>query len=75
MDDMSVAPTSAARPPTAASRGATGPRDLRDWMTRIEAIGQLKRITAQVTRDEEMGAITYMAHQTIDAPALLFENI
>src|SRR2546422_5378598 len=26
-------------------------------------------------RDEEMGAITYLAHQTIGAPALLFERV
>lgn len=53
----------------------TAPLDLRDWMTRIEAIGQLRRIKAPVDLDEEMGAITYMAHQELGSPALLFENI
>jgi len=52
-----------------------GPRDLREWIARVEAIGQLTRITEEVSRDEEMGAITYLAHQQIGAPALLFENI
>src|SRR3989442_13622429 len=51
------------------------PHDLREWITRVEAIGQLQRITAEVDRDEEMGAITYMAHQSLGAPALLFERI
>jgi UbiD family decarboxylase len=41
----------------------------------VEALGQLRRITEPVSRDEEMGAITYMAHQEIGAPALLFESI
>ena len=72
MEEMSVSPgppTSSASPPSA------GPRDLRDWIGRVEAIGQLKRITEEVGRDEEMGAITYLAHQTICAPALLFERV
>jgi len=50
------------------------PRDLRDWIERAEAIGQIHRVRAEVDRDE-MGAITYMAHQTIGAPAPLFERI
>jgi UbiD family decarboxylase len=62
MDEMVVAPGRA-------------PRDLREWIAAAERIGQLKRITAPVSRNEEMGAITYMAHQEIGAPALLFENI
>lgn len=51
------------------------PLDLREWISRAEAIGQVQRIAAPVDPDEEMGAITYMAHQTIGAPALLFEEI
>jgi 4-hydroxy-3-polyprenylbenzoate decarboxylase len=49
--------------------------DLRQWMARVEAIGQLRRITEEVDWNEEMGAIAYMAHQEINAPALLFEDI
>ncbi|MBI4593276.1 MAG: UbiD family decarboxylase [Candidatus Rokubacteria bacterium] len=55
--------------------GVRAARDLREWITAVEAIGQLRRITEEVSRNEEMGAITYMAHQQIGAPALLFENI
>src|SRR5204863_5314351 len=51
------------------------PRDLREWIERLEAIGQVQRVREEVDPDEEMGAITYMAHQTINAPALLFERI
>src|SRR5262249_59406962 len=73
MEEMSLsvgAPTTEA----VASPGQA-PRDLRAWIDAIERIGQLTRITEEVSRNEEMGAITYMAHQEINAPALLFENI
>ncbi len=76
MDEMAVGPGRAV--PGAERGGAPaprGPRDLREWMTAVEAIGQLRRITREVSRNEEMGAITYMAHQTINAPALLFERV
>jgi len=75
MDEMSVGvPTPPAR--TAGVAGnRTAPRDLREWIMAVEPLGQLHRIKEEVARDEEMGAITYMAHQTINAPALLFERI
>src|SRR5688572_9208704 len=61
---------------TTADGGASAaPRDLREWLARVEAIGQARRITQPVDWNEEMGAITYMAHQEINAPALLFESI
>ena len=50
------------------------PVDLRDWLERIEEAGELRRITAQVRLDEELGAITYMAARDEAAPALLFDN-
>src|SRR5688572_12824010 len=80
MEEMSVAPGVPGSPqPGSAQPGpspsGSGPRDLRDWSTRVEAIGQRKRLSEEVGRDEEMGAITYMAHQEIGAPALLFERI
>ena len=51
------------------------PRDLREWITRVESLGQLTRVRDEVDWNEEMGAITYMAHQTLGAPAVLFERI
>ena len=75
MEEMSVGvPTRTAR--TAGVAGnRTAPRDLREWIMAVEPLGQLQRIKEEVERDEEMAAITYMAHQTINAPALLFERI
>ncbi len=75
MEDMSAGRSTARRPAAASVRAIEAPRDLRDWIARIEAIGQLRRITEPVSRNEEMGAITYLAHQEIGAPALLFERI
>jgi len=50
-------------------------RDLREWMARVEQLGELKRITREVDWDEEMGAITYLVGKQEGGPALLFENI
>ncbi|HZF04154.1 MAG TPA: UbiD family decarboxylase [Patescibacteria group bacterium] len=75
MEETSPAAPLGAPARGAASDGGHAPRDLRDWIARTEAIGQIRRIREEVSRDEEMGAITYLAHQEIGAPALLFENI
>jgi UbiD family decarboxylase len=58
----------------AAAQGPA-PRDLREWLERVEATGGLRRITAEVDWDQEMSAITYLAQQRVGAPALLFENV
>ncbi|MEK7879526.1 MAG: UbiD family decarboxylase, partial [candidate division NC10 bacterium] len=50
-------------------------RDLRDWLDRVEGIGLLMRIKAEVDWDEEMAAISHMVGQEQSAPALLFETI
>lgn len=48
--------------------------DLREWITLLEEIGELKRISAEVDWNGELGAITRMnSHK--NGPALLFENI
>src|SRR5438874_1504690 len=49
--------------------------DLRDWLERVEEMGELRRITKEVDPIEEMGAITYMVGKHIGSPALLFVNI
>ena len=51
-----------------------GWRDLRDWLSLIEAHGLLQRINCPVDPDEEVAAITFMATRREDTPALLFEN-
>jgi UbiD family decarboxylase len=48
--------------------------DLRGWITRLEKDGELRRITAQVDWDRELGAITRRVLET-KGPALLFESI
>lgn len=51
-----------------------GARDLREWLARIEAAGQLKHIEAPVDLDQELAAIALLATQQEDAPALLFSR-
>ena len=51
-----------------------GFRDLREWIGKLEAEGELKRITVKVDWDEEIGAIVRKAFAE-RGPALLFENI
>ncbi len=48
--------------------------DLREWINKLEAEGELKRITAKVDWNLELGQITRKAIKE-HAPALLFENI
>src|SRR5438128_8785612 len=48
--------------------------DMREWMRLLEKAGELRRITAEVDWDREIGAI---ARRVLEkkGPALLFENI
>jgi 4-hydroxy-3-polyprenylbenzoate decarboxylase len=66
--------TPTARQHAAPQAGRRGARDLREWLARIEAAGELKRIDAPVDLDQELAAIAYMAAQREDAPALLFSR-
>lgn len=70
--------TAVARQRAAAPAGADaarrGARDLREWLARIEAAGELKHIGAPVDLDQELAAVAYMAAQREDAPALLFSR-
>lgn len=56
--------------------GATQPvQDLREWLERVEQMGELVRVQQPVDRDEEMSAISYLvAKQKPVGPAVLFEN-
>lgn len=49
--------------------------DLRDWLAKVESMGQLRRITREVDPIEEMSAIDYLVGKQLGSPALLFENI
>ena len=48
--------------------------DLDLWLEQVEAMGELKRITAEVSPDLEAAHITYLVGLE-KSPALLFENI
>src|SRR5262249_8651265 len=48
--------------------------DLDLWLEKVEAMGELKRITAEVDPDLEAATITYLVGLE-KSPALLFENI
>jgi UbiD family decarboxylase len=54
-------------------RGANS-SDLDAWLEKVEALGELKRITAEVDPDLEAATITYLVGSE-RSPALLFENI
>jgi UbiD family decarboxylase len=49
-------------------------QDLREWLSRVERMGELVRIGQPVDRDEEMAAITYLVAKQQPSPAVLFEN-
>src|ERR1700746_298389 len=78
--DMSV-PVSMKDDPSQSDREAVGARsrapnssDLDAWLEKVEALGELKRITAEVDPDLEAATITYLVGSE-KSPALLFENI
>src|SRR5215469_2914822 len=50
-------------------------RDLREWLALVETSGGLRRISAAVDSVEELAAITFLAGRTLEAPALLFDNL
>ena len=49
-------------------------KDFRAYLSKLEEIGDLKRISAEVDWDEEIGAITFEG-LVRRSPALIFENI
>ena len=57
-----------------ARRTAAPIRDLREWLARVEASGELLRIPHAVSLDQEMSAITYLMAKRAESPALLFDN-
>ena len=57
-----------------AQRTAAPIRDLREWMARVEATGELLRIPHAVSLDQEMSAITYLMAKRSHSPALLFDH-
>jgi len=49
-------------------------QDLREWLARVDAMGELVRVREPVDRDEEMSAISYLVAKQQPSPAVLFER-
>ena len=49
-------------------------QDLREWLERVEEIGELVRVDKPVERDEEMSAIGYLLAKQKPSPAVLFNK-
>lgn len=64
----------AANKPRSAKPVATPIRDLRDWLKRVEDIGELLRISEPVDTEEEMSAVSYLVAKQTPSPAILFDN-
>ena len=50
-------------------------QDLREWLERVEAMGDLVRVKDSVSCEEEMSAIGYLVAKQKPSPAILFDNI
>src|SRR5277367_378909 len=73
---VSVAPEKQAQSDSQSNQLRTKPNssDLDEWLAKVEAMGELKRISAEVDPDLEAATITYPVGSE-KSPALLFENI
>src|SRR6266542_340552 len=60
--------------PLPAQAAETKWRDLREWLARVDALGELKRVTG-ATSEEDIGAITEMLDHTEGSPCVLFDEI
>ncbi len=50
-------------------------KSLGDWLAKVEDLGELARIEAEVDPNLEMSTITYLSGKQVGGPTLLFENI
>ena len=63
-----------AKPLPAQAAAETRWRDLREWLARVDALGELKRVTG-ANSEEDIGAITEMLDHTEGSPCVLFDEI
>ena len=61
-------------PESSASAPARPIQDLREWLVRVEEIGELVRVREPVDPEEEMSAVSYLLAKRQPSPAVLFEN-
>jgi 4-hydroxy-3-polyprenylbenzoate decarboxylase len=59
---------------TGTQAAVTPVQDLRDWMARVEGIGEFLRIKEPIDCIEEMSAISYLVAKQTPSPAILFEQ-
>lgn len=50
-------------------------QDLREWLERVEALGDLVSVKDSVSCEEEMSAIGYLVAKQKPSPAIIFDNI
>jgi 4-hydroxy-3-polyprenylbenzoate decarboxylase len=50
-------------------------QDLREWLERVEQMGDLVHVKEPVSSEEEMSAIGYLVAKQKPSPAVLFDNI
>src|SRR3974390_666183 len=74
MQKLAEAPGSRSRKIAAKPATNAPVADLRDWLARVVALGELSRVGAPVDRDEEMSAISYLVAKQHPSPAVLFEQ-
>src|SRR6266581_3386971 len=60
--------------PLQAQAAETKWRDLREWLARVDSLGELKRVTG-ANSEEDIGAITEMLDHTEGSPCVLFDEI
>jgi 4-hydroxy-3-polyprenylbenzoate decarboxylase len=62
---------------TTAQNGQNAPKSdsLDAWLSRADAIGEIKVISAETDPELEMSTIAYLSGKEIGSPALLFDNI
>ena len=68
----SKSPKPSRKPPKASARRPI--QDLREWLARVDKIGELVKVQKAVDRDEEMSAISYLVAKQEPSPAVLFER-
>ena len=73
MNDIAGTPVATAKKIGSAKVGRGPIQDLRDWLSRVDRLGELIRVQQAVDRDEEMSAIAYLVAKKQPSPAVLFE--
>jgi len=74
MDDIATEFLAGSKKRNSKTGRAAPVADLRDWLARVEQIGELVRVRKPVDRDEEMSAISYLVAKMQPSPAVLFEQ-